>query len=446
MKKNKIVFLALALVYLLGYNNLFSLNDPTTSSALPVFNNNVSAKQLDPNAPHKKHHKKHDLEIALQAFGGGEFNHLNIGSQSPFAGVGLLLDYKKKFTNAFFLAIKDKTKYHKNFTGALNTKYTLDELYEYAKLELGVEKNNYSFGARVSYYWVYRPSWPDLYQPNPLGPGLPTDPNFGAYLPTDRNSFHKLIAALEFEYSGISKFTLKGDGGYKRNIQYIDPNFNANIPFHLTPTTYGGIVFDLEGIYEASPTTDLQLSNDFEWRSYDIALARDAVTGLTHATTTPNQLYSQINNETKLAATFKSKKSHIEFTPFFGFIVNVDPFQGYYSYLGIEPGLQLEGKIHRFSYALKVSFEMQNYGANGFDPAKTQDKKALYKYYLKGGLELKYKIHKHVELFLDGEVYNKWTNYPSYTPGQPPVAGKNYSINFSFANYLISSGVTFKFL
>ena len=413
---------------------------------LPVSLFSQKITKVNPGAEQKtaggKERSPIEYSVIFKAAGGGLFNYMEYKVDSPFADATLIASLDLSLTKNILLTMAYKVDGQKSFTPVNGTKYSLDQLYQQGQIKLEMEIGKVKLETGMMYSWMLRPSWPDLYQPNPLLFGAKANPEFGSYLPTDRNSYHKLYPEITAGYNGIANLNLELDVHYIRNLEYIDPNYVFFLPTHLTPSTYSGLSGEIKGTYKLSKTLHIKLKNENQYRSYDYELARDAITGKTNFVSTPNPLYREFNNITTLGVDIILTGIKMKIKPFASLDISTDLYQGYYTYTGIEPGIEIEHKIEKFSYSIKFSEEMRFFSPNGFNPTLTTDKKSLYKYYTKGEINLKYRFNKHIESFINAEMLIKQTNYPAYTPGIYP-ASKNYNIDFNFQNYGIWAGASY---
>ncbi|MDH4200493.1 MAG: hypothetical protein OEV66_08955 [Spirochaetia bacterium] len=387
--------------------------------------------------------KSVDFDLILKASAGEAVNYMSYRVSSPAVDLSADGKLNVKLNKTLYMKLRYKAEGEKLFTAFPGTLYTLDNLDQRTLFQSGYSKGDLDLSACFKYNWILRPKWPDLYQPNPLQFGGTADPLYGSYLPTDRNSYHKLEPGLSMEYNGIKALPFSINLRYIRNLQYIDPLFTQINPTHLTPSAYTGYAAQIEMTYRISKKLYISLANDFEYRSYDYELARDSVTGKTNYKKTPNPLFSKMMNTSALGVLIKFGKN-LSVKPFFGVELNSDLYQGYYSYTGIEPGIEVAHKIGNFRYTLKFSETLQFFDpVNSFDPLKTTDGKTLYKYYTKANLNMKYEFNKHIESFIEAGMFIKQTNYPAYVSGVNP-AKKNYNIDFNFTNYSIMGGAAYK--
>jgi len=404
------------------------LNDPVK--------NQVPQQKDIPNQPFE-----FDLKVSLA--GGQLINYNEYKINLPVALGKLDGGIKYNFSKEFYAEVGYKIEGQKGFTTLPGTKLTFDEIFQ--TIQAGAKYSNQIIEIipMFKYYWMERPAWPDLYQPNPLDYKAGPDPNFGKFLPTNRNSFKKTEIGLKTELKLIEVLPFYIEGNYFRNDEYIDPNYKDTLPTHLVPTIYTAYAFEAGVAYKGLSFLKLYLKNNTESKTYSYELARDAVTGKTNYKKNKNPLYKELSNKTSLDIEFKIASAGIKIIPFFAYTINIDSYQGYYSYNGYEPGLKFQHKINQFEYSLKYSWETQKFGPNSFDKNSTTDLQPLYKNYHKGKAEVSYELNKNFKFFVQGELAIKETNYPPYKPGINP-AKKNYDIEFNFQNYQIIAGTIYK--
>jgi hypothetical protein len=420
------------------------------------FNDRMDNTKLETGNRNKNASNLFDFSLNASVYGGGMFGYQSLDVDSPVTGLNLKALFNINLPKTWYLTVIDKVEAEKAFEGAQNTAYTLDSLKNNAKIKFGFDNDKVDISANMNWAWQYRPQWPDLYQPNPLRYVDTLDPAFDDYMPTDRNSYNKFEPELSFDFSGVKNLGIRFNTSFVRYIEEEDPNFDPAVPTHLTPSTYSGYSGDLKLSYKFSKVFSLELANKAEFREYDNELARDSTTGKTHYSTQPNPNYTEFNNKITLAPEIKISSISLTIKPFFALDINEDLFEGYYSYTGYEPGIEIEQKIGKFKYIIGFSYDMQEFGPDSFDPVTvydqntgaisdygTTDGETLYKHYTKANLELEYRINNSFEIFIEGKMVLKTTNYPDYIPGANP-SSKNYSIDFNYENYYIRSGVTYK--
>jgi len=437
--------LTLSIMMITGLSVSVFSQDPRTESGADA---DADKEQTDtePGSKSKreKDGKMFSFALDLKAYGGELVNYESYKMSTPLIGAAAGVSVNADITENMFFNVLSKSEGRKTFSPFPGTKLNFDQFRQYLRGRYGVSGKYGELELDVGYLLSLRPSWPDLYQPNPLNFGGTADPKFGAYLPTDRNSYQRFTPEINYTFTMIKDLEILAGTGFVRNIENTDPAFDPNVPTHITPSSYSGFFVNAEVKYKGIKHIEIEFTNRFESANYDTALARDALTGKTHYATTPNPKYKDTNNKSTLAVSLEFKKIKLEIKPFFAYDINTDSFQGYYSYTGLEPGIEIRQKLGAFRYALKISGDFQTFGPNSYDAAKTLDGKALFKNYLKGSLELTYRLNKHFELFAEGDMLMKTTNYPPYVPGVNP-AKRNYDINFAFNNYSAHAGVSYKF-
>ncbi len=389
---------------------------------------------------------KFDLSASL--FGGGRFNHLSYKVKTPAAGASVKTKLSYKLTDVLTSIFRYNFFIEKQFIGVDRSSSTLDKMTNYLSAKLNYKASKkLTLGFNVNYKWVLKPDWPDNYQTNPA---VFTTGNNITLLPTDRYSYHRIRFAILGDYKIRNYLPVFGQLGYTRKIATVDSNFNLNNPNHLTPSDYHVLLLTLGIKYKKKTLLNGELSNTLKKTWDTVQLSRDATTGITHFTTTPNPLYEEINNNTTFKVIFNFRKQKLKITPSYNLEINVDQFQGYYSFLGHTFGLEVAQKLSKkFKYKFNASGEIQNFGSNSYGTSASHiplsSGSRLFRHYIRLKLKTIYAMSKHVDLFFRSSLVIKNTNFPNYVPGVNPTSGtKNYDIDFSYTNFSFDFGVTYK--
>ena len=435
LNKNKLHFIRVTIL-LVGF--IFSVN-PAYSAKAGLDDNIKSPSSSTP-----------FFDMYLKAYGGEMFNYNSYDVTSPLAGITAWFKLYFNKDRAKYQYVTYKVNGEKLFTNVSKTINTLDSITNRLKVRFGSRNGDLHTGINVSYDWVIKPSWPDLYQPNPRVYTAGSNQQI-SYDSTDRYSYHKLGVDYTWARPIKNNRSLYWNAGIFRKFGYEDPNYDLAVPTRLAPDVYTGI----KGRIGVKDTDDQrpvgrEFSNTIEFRYYDSKLARDAVTGFTNYLSNPNPNYMLINDKTVYMLEFRIPKSSMTIKPYGVLELNIDPYAHYYSFVGGKVGFILNQKIfaEKVEYKVKASFEYQQFGASAYGTSATHppltDGTYLYKMYVDAGLEINYMFSQSFEYFIEGGLSIKRTNYPSYVPGVNPVSGRNYDIDFSFNNYSVRSGFTYR--
>lgn len=297
-------------------------------------------------------------------------------------------------------------------------------------------------GATGGLSGAWRPRWPDLYQPVATATGIelrPTDRygylawHAGAHLaavPFPRNHLR-----LKYEYAHY---------GYVR-----DPNFREADPMHLTPRDNGQhrveVSWRVLGDGYAATAR-------FGWdrRLDEVYLARHAVSGLTDFYTTPTQRLDRF--EPSVEVSLKRLENRLHVSLLYGYQIQSDRFEGYYSYAGHHPRLAVEYAFtERLSARVKGEAWLREYGASSKaaglppEPATSGNghlENGTRLYDRKGAISaaVSYGLTGSLRAKLTGEWVRRSTNYPDYLPGVYPST-KLYDIQWSYVNAIVLAGV-----
>ncbi len=294
-------------------------------------------------------------------------------------------------------------------------------------------------GARILGVW--RPAWPDLYQPQPDG----------SLARTDRHSYWKREGRLGLLFRPFDKNHARLRYRYSIKEYRQDPNFEpVERPVHLTPDN------SVEHSLTATWRTyfgkhNIGASLEVYRRHYPFTFARDRYTGLTHANPgglPPNPLQDYLGWVPELFGKWKLSR-HLVLRPSALVTINRDEFQGYYSFVEPELGLRLSwhaSKKVRLRLGLEAS--QRNYGPDSYregsnHPAldygsRRRDSQR------KANIDVSYALTPKLSLLLENEVVVRRTNFPDYEPGVFP-AGAAYDIDWDYASLSAMSFVRYHF-
>ncbi|WP_242393004.1 hypothetical protein [Anaeromyxobacter oryzisoli] len=280
---------------------------------------------------------------------------------------------------------------------------------------------------------AWRPDWPDLYQRDATG-----------YMPgTERYSYLSWRVGASLHARPFDRQHLRLHYRYVSTTYERDPAFDPGAPMHLTPRDNGQHRIDLswrvlgEG-YARGDGYAAGVRFGYDHRQDFTLLARDAGTGFSSG----NPLQRLDRAEPAVDVELKRLEGRLEARLEYGYQIQNDPFQAYYSYQGHHPTLVI---AYAFDEALSARARLEGwfhtYGpdskANTADGKRLHDDKAL----VKG--ELRYALRDGLSLVAEGEWIWRDTNYPDYVPGVYP-ATRFYDIRWSYDNLRTIAGVEWR--
>jgi hypothetical protein len=293
--------------------------------------------------------------------------------------------------------------------------------------------------ASISGMW--RPDWPDQYQP--LGDG--------SYLPTDRYSHWDRQVGATVAAIPLRHHHARAEYGYTLADYRQDPNFDpVNAPNHLVPSDHEQHTLDLSWRYfgdgwKAGVAADAFLKN------YFFAFSRDAGTGLTHANpggVPPNPLQQLRGVEPALSFEREWMGGDLELGLSYGYEIQQDTFQGYYSYTGHHPAVDLMWMVrpgHELRSKAWVTWRTygpDSYAAGpGHPPLAYGDRRVERR----GAVSLGYRmrIARGLHAVADGDLIVRRTNFPPYEPGVFPST-RLYDIDWSYTNWSLLAGLEYE--
>jgi hypothetical protein len=273
---------------------------------------------------------------------------------------------------------------------------------------------------------AWRPDWPDQYQRTAAGV-LPK---------TDRYSYF-------LARGGASGWWRPGPGQHLRARYRLtstsyreDPAFDPATPMHLTPRD--NLRHDLDLSWRRlGGSTALGLRLSAFYRQDLVALARNAGTGGT--TGNPKQTLAGGEPSVELELL---RGGPLELSLRYGLEVQVDTFDGYYSYVGQHPRAVVTWTAPA-GLEVKVRGEawLRTFGASS--KSNTEDGARLFDRRLAGAVGLRWPLSGRLSLVGDLEVRSRATNYPDYLPGVFP-ATRFYDIAWDYTNVRALAGVEWK--
>ncbi len=285
-------------------------------------------------------------------------------------------------------------------------------------------------------YGVWRPGWLDPYQPDVEGE--PT--------PTNRHSFAspRLRAQWDLLPWDGHRFGLEAQ---LRRLDYVeDPDYDPELaPTHIIPGDHLRLTSEL-GWRRDWERWRFDLGGTAELRAYSHTFARDAGTGLTHASSEePNPEYRVLDIEPR--ARLRFEPGPLSLRVGYGYEIVEDLFDGYYSYRGHHPSSRLEwAASDDLTLTARGELWLRRYGPDsyaegGSHPALDDDGDRRWDRRGMGGLELGYRLGEHWTASLDGEARIRETNFPDYTPGAFPSSSSDYDIDWDWRSFQAALGL-----
>lgn len=282
-------------------------------------------------------------------------------------------------------------------------------------------------GAEASVGGAWRPDWEDLYQRDALGhmPG------------TDRYSYLSWRAGLSLRARPAPHQHLRLKYRYVSTRYSEDPAFDPAAPMHLTPRDNGQQQVELSWRFLGERyATALRV--DYAHRQDFTLLARDAGTGATSGN--PEQQLDTV--EPSVEVELAKLGGAVDVSLRYGYEVQRDAFQGYYSYQGQHPRLIVKSPLtERLEVELKAEAWLRSYGPDS--KTNTSDGDRLYDRRFAVGGELRYALAGGLALRAEAEWVTRDTNYPDYVPGVYP-ATRYYDVRWSYDNARAVAGLEWR--
>lgn len=297
----------------------------------------------------------------------------------------------------------------------------------------------FHFGADLR--GVLRPNWADQYQPR-------LD---GTLIPTDRYSYWS--RGLHGDIKGIPIDHHHARIGYRYVlVDYEhDPNFDPiNRPNHLVPRSH-----EEHEVRAAWHLVDdgLRLGGSIEsfYRSYFWAFARDAGTGLTHASPggeNPNPLERLWGVTPALDVEIPLLDGKLTLDLEYAHDVVIDVFEGYRSQHAPKPSVRLDAApTEKLDLSVSASFRHRHYFDGGYavsanhPPLDYRDERLDTR--VKAGFRLEQTVARGLRLFLTYDFVWRRTNFPDYVPLVFP-ATRTYDIDWDYVNHEILAGLRYR--
>jgi hypothetical protein len=292
-----------------------------------------------------------------------------------------------------------------------------------------------------------RPDWEDLYQRNPTT---------GALAPTDRYGYLAWRAGLQLYARPGRHQHLRASYRFVSYDYVDDPEYNPNVaeggdPMHLTPGDQDDHKLDVSWSYRKK-TWALALRLDYTRRNEQVLLARSARTGSTRAAP-GSPLYSTPLQRTSLwepsAELTLEPATSVELSVRYGYDVQDDLYQGYYSYGQHHPRIVARWAMtRRLAAAARYEGWFRTYGPNSTEPVSQGGTRKLdygdrrvSSRFLLGG-EVEYALRKGLVARARVEFVDRGTNYYDYVP--PPEGTSSYDIDWDYTNLTAFAGIEYR--
>lgn len=277
---------------------------------------------------------------------------------------------------------------------------------------------------------IWRPNWPDLYQPTADGELLSTD-RFSYWRRRYELGLQALIGRST-KARAVYDYTL---WDYRQ-----DPSFEpVSAPNHLTPSDHQEHALGLSLTSTFGPVR-ARLGLDLWSRDYFFVFARDRLTGKTHAAprgAPANPLYAPRGAEPSLGFTLRFPLGTLRAN--YGVQLIEDPFQGYYSAVEQHPSLSFRASPSaRLSLELRGEAWLRRFGPDSYaagrsHPPLTFDDRRVDRR-SSVGFEARFRLTNDCELVGSGNWTHRRTNFPAYQPGIFPRSGR-YSVAWNYDNW-----------
>lgn len=286
---------------------------------------------------------------------------------------------------------------------------------------------------------VWRPSWPDLYQPQ----------GDGVYDTTDRYSFWERRAELGLAAIPFRHQHARVRYRYRLLDYATDPAFApVAAPTHLAPFDKARHEVALSWRY-LGEGWKLGATLDLFHESAYFQFARDAGTGLTHAPPggpPPNPLQVIRGAEPAIEGEVELAHGAVVVSAGYGLELVEDPFQGYYSYVGHHPSLAASAKVGPIKTKVGIEAWLRRYGDGSYQPGAGHppllwgDRRADRRVAVTAGVA--WTIARGLAVTFESRVLVRRTNLPPYVPETYP-AGREYDIDWSYDNWQALLGLAF---
>lgn len=295
-------------------------------------------------------------------------------------------------------------------------------------------------GAGAELRGVWKPDWPDQYQPVAAG-------MLGT---TDRYSHVDLSVGASVSAIPLRHWHARVAWAVDVVDYADDPSFNMiDEPTHLVPGDHTANALKGDWKYFGDGWK-AGVGLDFAYASYTKQYARDAGTGLTHAGAggpPPNPFYKEATFEPRLGADLDLAGGAGELDVSYGYEIVNDTYQGYYSYRGHHPEAALRWRLGALETALKADLKWRTYGPDSYaaggshPPLEYGDRRVDRRF--GGGLDVRYAVTGHWTVLGEADAIIRRTNFPNYVPNVFP-ASRQYDIEWSYENYVVQAGLEYR--
>ncbi len=366
--------------------------------------------------------------------GGGLVGHRTLRENAVFVGAGAEIETRAERGRWRAGASLDVG--HRETQGA-----SLRESKSYLEAELGHRwgpKLRVTGEARLGGVW--RPGWPDQYQP--LADG--------SYEPTDRYSHWDRRVGATVAGIPLRHHHARARYRYELVDYRQDPDYDPQVaPTHLVPADYGEHQLDLSWRYFGRGWK-LGGALDSFVKDYYFVFSRDAGTGKTHAGAggpPPNPLQTIRGLEPQVTGELSLLHDAVELDAGYGYELVQDAYQGYYSFTGHHPTLAVAWRLRPGTeLAARGELWWRTYGPDSYavggdhPPLLYGDRRVDHR--ARARLGLRTRLAPHWTGVADLTLRVRRTNFPTYEPGVFP-SSREYDIDWRYDNWVMSAGVEY---
>jgi hypothetical protein len=295
--------------------------------------------------------------------------------------------------------------------------------------------NRWRLGVLGNVDYTYKQGWPDRYQRRADGYMRPTD-RF-THLDWDVGAF---AVASPAPHNFLRLTYVFSSADYTE-----DPNYDPlDDPMHITPKDHTMHHLDVSW-RRLSDAWNLAVDLEFRRKEYADVLARDAVTGNTSGN--PLQIYNQY--EPGVEVKLKKLGRRLDLSLRYGYEIQDDVWQGYYSYGGHNPRLLADFAItDRVSAEVKLEAWWRQYGPDSKRPSELEDGNQRWDHRGEARGRLRWAFSGGLSAFAEVDYYVRETNYPDYVPGVNPPPPRDeyeyYDIAFDYTNLDVFAGIEYR--
>lgn len=274
-----------------------------------------------------------------------------------------------------------------------------------------------------------RPDWPDLYQ---------RDPVTGANAPTDRYGY------LAWRVGGQLYARPARHQHVRARYRFVsydyagEPAFDELDPMHLTPRDRGEHRLDGSWRYRED-TWAIGVEGEASFAEYATLLARSRRSGSTSSASPKQEL---TNLEPAVELELERMEGRLRVSLRYGLELQDDPYQGYYSYTGHHPRLQVKvAATERLSLQAAVEGWYRTYGPDGSTRLEgTDTRRTDARTRVRG--EVAHQLRGGLSLRAEASWVTRTTNYRDYVP--PPAGTSAYDIDFDYTNLSVLAGLEYR--